>query len=197
MGTASRSTERAVTDPSRRRVGDAEAFAELFRAHWSAVHAYARRRSADDGDAHDVAAETFTVAWRRFAELPDDHVLPWLYRTAANVLANRDRAARRRLRLVAKSASQPPPQLARVDDVVTDDLALAEAFTSLSPDQRELLRLVAWEGLSNDEIATVLDISSNAVASRVSRARARFEEALATADASAGHERDDRTRRTS
>lgn len=175
----------------------AAAFAELFRAHWGAVHAYARRRSTDDGDAHDVAAETFTVAWRRFAELPHDHALPWLYRTAANVLANRDRAARRRLRLVAKSASQPPPQLARVDDVVTDDLALAEAFASLTPDQRELLRLVAWEGLSNDEIATVLDISSNAVASRVSRARARFEEALATVDASAGHERDDRTRRTS
>ncbi len=171
-------------------------FAALFRQHWSAVHAYARRRSINDTDAHDIASETFTVAWRRFDELPPDHVLPWLYRTAANVLANRDRSTRRRLRLVAKMDSQPRPRFAAVDDVITDDAALAAAFATLDDDQRELLRLVAWEGLTNDEIGAVLDISSNAVASRVSRARAKFEDALATADEPSGHEPVDRPRRT-
>lgn len=171
-------------------------FAALFRQHWGAVHAYARRRSGSDADAHDVASEAFTVAWRRFDQLPAGHELPWLYRTAANVLANRARSDRRRLRLVSKIEGQPRPHFAPVEDVITEDAALATAFATLDDDQRELLRLVAWEGLSNDEIGAVLDISSNAVASRVSRARAKFEDALATADGSSGHEPADRTRRT-
>lgn len=170
-----------------------DAFADLFRAHWGAVHAYARRRTPSDADAHDIASETFTTAWRRFADLPVGHELPWLYRTASNVLANRDRSSRRRLRLVGKLGSQPPPVLAPVEDVIVDDVALADAFRTLVPEQRELLRLVAWEGLGNDEVAVTLGITSNAVASRLSRARARFEEALATADGSPGHERDDDT----
>lgn len=157
-------------------------FTELFRAHWTAVHAYARRRTGDPTDAHDVAAETFTVAWRRFDELPADHLLPWLYRTAANVLANRARTSRRQDRLVAKAGAAPTAPDALLDDTVVDDRALVDAFAALPDDQRELLRLVAWEGLTNDEIAAVLGITTNAAALRVSRARARFEELLTAAD---------------
>jgi RNA polymerase sigma-70 factor (ECF subfamily) len=59
------------------------------------VLAYARRRT-DEASARDVAAETFTIMWRRWAELeqPD---LPRLYRTAGLVLKNQERASRRRL----------------------------------------------------------------------------------------------------
>ena len=52
-----------------------------------------------------------------------------------------------------------------------------EALARLSADQ-ELLRLVAWEELSHAEIAEVMGISVNAVAIRLHRARARFEQAL-------------------
>lgn len=194
MGTVPQPDLRARRDTP---AGSAEdRFAALFRRHWGEVHAYARRRSGSDADAHDIASETFTVAWRRFDDLPAGHELPWLYRTAANVLANRARSSRRRLRLVSKIDSQPRPRHEPIDDVIVADAELASAFATLDDDQRELLRLVAWEGLTNEEIGTVLDISSNAVASRVSRARAKFETALATADAASGHERDDRTRRT-
>ena len=49
----------------------------------------------------------------------------------------------------------------------------------LSADDRELLRLTAWEQLTRDEIATVLGCSANAVAIRLHRARRRLERLLA------------------
>lgn len=174
----------------------AERFTDLFHTHWSAVHAYAIRRCPTAGDAHDVAAETFTIAWRRFADIPAGHELPWLYRTAANVLSNSARSARRRFRLDARLSAQPPGTTADLDDVIAEDHALHEAFGRLSDEQQELLALVAWEGLEHDAVAEVLGISVGAVASRLSRARARFEELLATADDRAGHAEGDGERRT-
>ncbi len=160
----------------------AAAFEAVFEQHWSAVHAYARRRVSTADDAHDVAAETFTVAWRRFEEIPGDHTLPWLYRTAANVLHNRARGDRRRARLTAKVVSLPEVRVADPADIATDDHVLLAAFASLSEDDREILRLVAWEGLANAEIAAVLGASTNAAPLRVSRARKRLAEAIAAAD---------------
>ena len=53
------------------------------------------------------------------------------------------------------------------------------ALASLPPADQELLRLVAWEELGNQEIAVVLGVTPNAVAIRLHRARARFADALA------------------
>ncbi len=170
-------------------------FTDLFHQHWSAVFAYALRRTVTASDAHDVAADTFAVAWRRFDELPEDHVLPWLYRTASNVLANSARSDRRRTRLDARLASQPRPIDRPLDETVAEDHALFDAFATLNEEQQEILALVAWEGLDHDDISSVLGISTGAVASRLSRARARFDEALATADDEGGHEEGDGTRR--
>lgn len=168
------------------------AFEALFAEHWSAVHAYARRRVAQAADAHDVAAETFAVAWRRFDDIPDEHALPWLYRTAANLLSNRHRSDRRRDRLTAKLSGLPRPDAADPADVVADDEIIVDAFDSLDEDDREVLRLVAWEGLANAEVASVLGVSTNAAALRLSRARRRLADAVQTQERVAGHGMDDR-----
>lgn len=186
----------ALHDDLRAETHDAASrFTDLFDLHWSAVHAYALRRVTSASDAHDIAAETFMVAWRRFDDVPTDHTLPWLYRTAANVLANSSRSARRRTRLDARLSAQPRTESQAIDDGVVEDHALYDAYAQLNEEQQELLALVAWEGLDHEDIAAVLGISSGAVASRLSRARARFDELLATADAAAGHDEGDGTRR--
>lgn len=171
---------------------DRTAFEALFAEHWPAIHAYARRRVTTADDAHDVAAETFTAAWRRLPDVPADHALPWLYRTAANVLSNRNRGDRRRDRLTAKLAGQPGSVVSDPGDVAADDQIIVSAFDSLGEADREVLRLVAWEGLTNAEIAAVLGVSDNAAALRVSRARQRLERAVVTQEAVAGHEIGDR-----
>jgi RNA polymerase sigma-70 factor (ECF subfamily) len=151
-------------------------FDALFTEHQRPVMAYAMRRTPTLADAEDVAAETFTIAWRKFDSIPDAEPLPWLYAVARRVLANHRRGSGRRERLAA---------LLRVEDVATplragDDLdgPAFVALASLSPADQELLRLVAWEELGNQGIAAVLGITPNAVAIRLHRARARFADAL-------------------
>lgn len=150
-------------------------FDALFTEHQRRVLAYAMRRTQALADAEDVAAETFTIAWRKLDAIPDDP-LPWLYAVARRVLANHRRGLGRRERLAA---------LLRVEDVPTplragedlDGPAFA-ALASLSAADQEILRLVAWEELGNQQIAAVLGITANAVAIRLHRARARFAAAL-------------------
>ena len=62
------------------------------------VLGYALRRT-DAEEARDVVSETFTVAWRRFDDVPEgEAALPWLLTTARKVLANHRRAAESRMR---------------------------------------------------------------------------------------------------
>ena len=61
-------------------------------------------------------------------------------------------------------------------------------MTELSPDDAELLRLWAWEQLTPGEIATVLDITSNAASIRLHRAKEKLRAALRKVEADAGHE---------
>lgn len=152
-------------------------FDALFIEHQRPVLAYAMRRTQTLADAEDVAAETFTIAWRKVEAIPVEEPLPWLYAVARRVVANRRRGNGRRERLAA---------LLRVEDVATPILAGEDrdgpafaALASLSPADQELLRLVAWEELGNQQIAAVLGISPNAVAIRLHRARSRFADALA------------------
>jgi RNA polymerase sigma factor (sigma-70 family) len=157
-------------------------FEALFRAHQRAVLAYALRRTATSADAEDAAAETFAIAWRKLDAIPDGdaEARPWLYAVARRVLANQRRGIGRRARLAA---------LLQVRDVATpmpvgedQDGPAFEALASLSPSDQELLRLVAWEELGNQQIAVVLGITANAVAIRLHRARQRFSAALKSID---------------
>jgi RNA polymerase sigma factor (sigma-70 family) len=151
-------------------------FDALFTAHQRPVLAYAMRRTATLADAEDVTAETFTIAWRKIDAIPTDEPLAWLYAVARRVLANHRRGLGRRERLAAllQVRDVPTPMHAGED---RDGPAFA-ALATLSPADQEVLRLVAWEELGNQQIAAVLGITPNAVAIRLHRARTRFADAL-------------------
>jgi RNA polymerase sigma-70 factor (ECF subfamily) len=144
--------------------------ASLFEAHHRRVLAYALRRSPTVADAEDVVAETFAIAWRRIGDLPPGvEGLPWLLAIARRVAANQGRGRRRWLGLIdrLRSRAQEPASFAP-ESPATDALA------RLPTGDQELLRLLAWDGLSQAEAGTVLGISANAVAIRLHRARRRF-----------------------
>ena len=156
-----------------RRLQDRASFTALFESHFAALLAYARRRTPQLSDAEDVVAETFTVAWRRLDHLPakpDEH-LPWLYAIARRVLANQRRGTDRRVRLFERLRWVPAP-------APSPGLDVGSALDTLPERDQELLRLIAWEGLTHAEAAIVLGTSPNAVAIRVHRARERLKEAM-------------------
>jgi RNA polymerase sigma-70 factor (ECF subfamily) len=146
---------------------------ELYRAHADSVHAYARRRS-DDQTADEIVADVCLTAWRRLDAIPADS-LPWLLAVARKTLANhrrtRSRAAALNTRVGATLVS-PAREPGADHDVLI-------ALATLEPRDQEVLLLIAWEGLRQEEIATMLGISRRAVATRLHRARKRLAEALA------------------
>jgi RNA polymerase sigma-70 factor (ECF subfamily) len=158
-------------------------FTRLYERHSKDILAYALRRTNTPEDAGDIVAETFLVAWRRFVEIPkDDEARLWLYGTARYVLKNQLRGDRRRANLsvqlradLARRPVPPDPGSDRSDTIIA-------AMNGLAEPDRELLRLIGWEGLTPSEAARVLDLSPVAARVRLHRARKRLRTLLDAAE---------------
>ena len=146
-------------------------FEALAAEVWAPLQQYLRRR-ADASTADDVLGDVLLVMWRRRDDIPEEAALPWAYGVARGCLANARRGDERRLRLVRRLEAEPvaPP---------SDDPDLDEALARLRPEDRELLRLWAWEGLEPREVAVVLGITPNAASIRLHRVRERLRKDLA------------------
>jgi RNA polymerase sigma-70 factor (ECF subfamily) len=160
---------------------DGEAcFEAIFRTYHREVLAFGIRRLPSRSLAEDVAAETFAVAWRRRRLIPEDPRL-WLFAIALRVIANQRRSLRRREALGQRLAGEAHVLASAGDPAEALDLrrSFGEAFRKLDEDDREILRLHAWEGLAPAEAALVLGCSPAAYRVRLHRARRRLEKQLA------------------
>jgi RNA polymerase sigma-70 factor, ECF subfamily len=168
-------------------VSAAERFEALYTGSYQEITGYVRRRVPPDA-ADDVVAQVFTVAWRRFGQVPDppqDRL--WLFGVARNCAAEHHRAATRRLRLRTR-LSQEPAAVAHVPGPGGPDHdpgPVLAALASLKPKDREALQLVLWDELSHAEAAAVLGCTVNAFELRYRRARNRVRDAIAAAWADA------------
>ena len=157
---------------------DSERFERIYRENFRPVLRFAAAR-IDPERAKDVAAETFLIAWRRLDDVPAEP-RPWLFGVARKVISGQFRAEARRVALAlrleeSQGRNTGPSDLAKTfsdrDEVLT-------AFAGLPERDREVLRLVAWDGLDAAEAANVLDVTRLAFAVRLHRARRRLQRAL-------------------
>lgn len=150
-----------------------ERFRVLYDAAYPKVMAYVMRRARSQDDVHDVVSEVFVTVWRRLDGIPDDPArMPWVYGVARRALANHYRSRTRKAALQARLEAEPATRPGDFDVV-------HEALDALRPDDRELLRLAAWEDLDNDQIAVVVGVTPGVAAVRLHRARKRLARALA------------------
>lgn len=156
-----------------------EAFGAVYGRHAGAVFRFLSRR-VGPAPAEDLLAEVFTTAFaarRRFVPHASGSALPWLYGIAANLVRGH---LRRRQPTIA------PAEVDVVDWAAVDDrldaaarrMELRAALTALSPAERELLLLVAWEGLTPSEAGAALGLTPSAARSRLHRGRLRAQTAL-------------------
>lgn len=156
-----------------------ERFEAAYRELYAPVCGYVLRRIRQREDAAEVVAETFATLWRRFDSCPEgDELRPWLFGVARRVAANQRRGARRRTALGERLAACVDHDAFELLGPADDTSELARAFAGLSEPDRELLSLVAWEGLTRDELAIALGTSRAVVRLRLHRARKRLRDAL-------------------
>lgn len=149
-------------------------FELLYARHAPAVKGYLLRR-CDPTNVDDALAEVFVVCWRRLHELPADP-LPWLLGVARRVLSTHRRSERRRLALQSRLAET---LVESIEVYSVEDRVLVDALARLSEADQELLLLIAWEGLSPSQVATVLGAKPATVRVRLLRARRRLSSAMA------------------
>ncbi len=165
-------------------------FGRVFERHWDAVFRFFERRLGLDPSA-DLASEVFRIAFeRRTSYKIGDSVScrPWLYGIAANLaLKERRRFARHlaaldRLTLLGAASNEDHASavVARVDSEKTWS-RLQAALVALDDTDREMLLLVAWEGVSYGEVAAAFGVPLGTVRSRLHRARVRLRALLDSA----------------
>ena len=156
-----------------------ERFEAVYRELYDPICGYALRRVRKPEDAAEVIAETFATLWRRFDRCPQgDELRPWLFAVARRVIANQRRGERRRSALSERLVENLDRSALERFDAQENAGPLARAFASLSESDRELLSLVAWEGLTREELAVALGTNRAAVRLRLHRARKRLRDAL-------------------
>jgi RNA polymerase sigma factor (sigma-70 family) len=154
--------------------GDAGAAQLLAERLLPRTLAQAQRMLSDRAEAEDVAQEAMMRLWRIAGEWRqgEAQVSTWLYRVTANLCTDRLRRRKRSVPLdaVAEPLDTAPSVTARIQSEARAK-ALSDALAQLPPRQAEAVALRHLEGLSNPEIAEVMEIGVEAVESLTARGK--------------------------
>lgn len=154
--------------------------------HTDRLASLLQRTRLGSGDADDIVQEAFWVLARRLADVPEPAEGAFLKTTVLRLAADRRRSGWYRV------MNEPPPTDAWHTDAESTEklweLAHAQrrvdvALTALTNDERDVLALVELESMSRQEAACLLGVPAGTVASRLARARTRFEAVLASTSA--------------
>ncbi|GFE50322.1 RNA polymerase sigma subunit ECF family protein [Roseobacter cerasinus] len=174
--------------------GDRAAARDLTARLLPRVYGHAMRLLGDATEAEDAAQEAMLRLWRTAPDWRPGQaqISTWLYRVTANLCMDRLRK-RRPLGLdqIAEPEDPAPGVVQHMQDRMRFD-ALQEALDALPDRQRQAVVLRHIEGLSNPEIAQVMDIGLRAVESLTARGKRALRDLLVRRRAELGYE-DERT----
>lgn len=148
------------------------------------LFSHAARVLGDRAEAEDVVQETMLRLWKIAAEWRQDEakVSTWAYRVAVNLCTDRLRSRTRRPHVGIDGIAEPVAPIESAVEHMTDAArndALDRALKTLPDRQRQAVVLRHLEGLSNPEIASIMDIGVEAVESLTARGKRALSAALA------------------
>lgn len=141
-----------------------EAFDQLFRALYPQLVRFSVRYTRNKAAASDLAQDAFVVLWKKRSELKQiDSPKAYLYRMVRNRSLNyiRDHSSKM---TELEAMEEPSVEMMNDEEQEERQLDLLKGWIRELPDRRrEAFELSRFEGLDHDEIAEVMDISSNTV----------------------------------
>lgn len=158
---------------------DPEAFERFYRRHVGAVGSFVARRVSDPHTVADLTAEVFlAIIDSAHTYRPDrGNVLGWVYGVARNVVADEQRRRTRERETVQRIAGRRilgPDDVARIEERIDAEQAARRTYVALAAlpkSSRQLIELIAVDGLSVSAAAAVLGLSPLAARVRLHRAR--------------------------
>jgi RNA polymerase sigma factor (sigma-70 family) len=168
---------RRLTDAEaiERSLSDPEAFGVVFERHVALLHRFARVRLGD-GEAADLVAGTFEVAFRRRGDydLTRADARPWLIGIAVNLIRRNRRDRGRALRTLVRLFVHDEVENRNLERAVASDgvAALGDLLSGMREEDKDLLLLHACLDLTYEECAEVLRLPVGTVRSRLHRLRA-------------------------
>lgn len=164
------------------RGGDRRAFSEVFSRLYPRIYSFVLRLSRRADVAEDLAQETFVRLARAAPRLTEDtRLVPYLFTVARNLHRNHRRWEMLDISRIFAFGGEAD-DVVRAHDAQPDTTRrlreVEAALGGLSVANREVLLLVALEGLSSEEAASVLGIAPDALRKRLSRARQALDESL-------------------
>jgi RNA polymerase sigma-70 factor (ECF subfamily) len=160
---------------------DRDRLAAIYDECYQPIYRYVYRQVGDVETARDLAAEVFHRLLRTVQSdgSPDRHPKAWLYRTAHNIVVDHYRRQQHRRHLPLDdeliNANDDPAGAA---ERRLSAAQVRAALQHLTPDQRQVIVLKFLEGLSNQEVAAVIDKPVGAVKSLQHRGLAALQRQL-------------------
>jgi len=141
----------------------------LYDEHAQALFAFLLNLTRDEDDTRDVLQEVFVKLARqpellRAARDARAFLIRLAHNAAIDLMRRRSVRTRHNEQFGAEKIS-PFAATADPDETAFRD-ELSAALGELPPDQRAVVHLKLWEGLTFEQIATVLEIPQNTAASR-------------------------------
>jgi RNA polymerase sigma-70 factor, ECF subfamily len=159
--------------------GDAGAFEQLYLRYSRPVFALALRRLGDRGRAEDAVQETFASIWRSAGSYRSERGpgAPWLYAVARNAIVDRRRALGP---IPAEPVDEASSEAGPDEKAESSWTAwrVHRALAELPEQERKLIELAYWGGLSQSEIADFVGIPLGTVKTRTRSALSRLADAL-------------------
>lgn len=173
--------------------GDMDAAAVLTTRVLPRVLGQATRMLSDQAEAEDVAQEALMRLWKIAPDWRQDEakISTWLFRVTANLCT--DRLRKRRsvpLDEIAEPADPQPSAPAQIQ-AKSRLTALSDALAQMPERQAQAVSLRHLEGLSNPEIAEIMDISLRSVESLTARGKRALTDILQGRKAELGYDDDE------
>src|ERR1700730_18667208 len=137
---------------------EATILGQLVDEHAAALELYARQWCAAP---EDVVQDAFLKLVTQ-SRMPRN-VVPWLFRVMRNQAISHLRSAQRRRKHEMRAAERHPQLLFAGGSAELDGAEATRAMEMLPQEQREVITLHLWGGLTFTEIAEVMDSSTSTV----------------------------------
>jgi len=158
----------------RARQSEEQALGEIYDTYCSRLYGYAYRLSGDEHLARDLAADTFYrfLLALRAGSGPRDHLAAYLYRTTYHLFIDHYRRHPRADLSLEESLIAGISNMDETVDAGENQAQARLALMQLTPEQRQVIILKYFEGLSNEEVAVAIEKPVGAVKSLQARALA-------------------------